>query len=118
MTMKFPFRSKGNALSDTVDALNALNTRLGASRNAFLAKKAERDHFEATLVKSSPGESNAEKVMNAKATSEWLNFHKILNRLEAEYEFFKLQFRVLELEYQAQYLEQKLDQGMIRKEDE
>lgn len=78
--------------------------------------KASKDHFEATLVKSSPGDSNAEKTVYAKATKEWAEFHKKLARLEAEYEFYKLQFKVLEMEYQAQYLSLKLDGGLIKKE--
>lgn len=104
-------------LQHIIAALGAKNIELGKARNNFLAKKAEKDHFEATLVKSSPGESNAEKVMQAKATGEWLEFHTRLNRLESEYEFIKLQFKILELEYQAQYVTLKLDAGLIKKQE-
>ncbi len=79
--------------------------------------KASKDHFEATLIKASPGDSNAEKVVNAKATVEWASFHKSLARLEAIYEFQKLKFSVLEKEWFSCQLELKLDQSLIRKQE-
>ena len=53
--------------------------------------------------------------MSAKSTNEWLAFHSALNRAEAEYEFVKFQLKILELEYQAQYLALKLDEKVIKK---
>lgn len=103
-------------LQHIIAALSAKNIELGRARNDFLAKKAEKDWFEAGIVKMSPGESNAEKTMNAKSQQEWLEFHKRLNRLEAEFEFIKFQLKILELEYQAQYLALKQDEGQIKKE--
>lgn len=107
---------KDHPLSHIISAINAKNTELGRARDSYLRVKAEKDHFEATFVKSSPGDSNAEKVMNAKTREEWMLFHRKLGRLESEYEFYKLQFKVLEYEYQAQYLCLKLDENLIKKE--
>lgn len=106
---------KDHALQHIIAALSAKNIELGKARDAYLSVKAEKDHFEATLVKQAPGDSNAEKVMNAKACEGWMLFHRKLGRLESEYEFYKLQFKVLELEYQAQYLSLKLDAGLIKR---
>lgn len=91
------------------------NIELGKARNAYLLLKAEKDHFEAKLVKFSPGESNAERVNNAKADPKWLEFHLKLNRSESEYEFIKLQMKILEMEYYAQLNEFKLDGSIIKK---
>jgi|ERR1043165_2163588 hypothetical protein len=102
-------------LSHVLSALDGMNKRLGKARNEFLAMKAMKDHFEATLVKSSPGESNAEKVVNAKADPRWQDFHEVLNRYEAEYEYLRVQFSILEKEYQAQYLELKLNDTAIKR---
>jgi len=108
---------KEHALSDIIRALHTKNTDLGIIRNSFLSFKAEKEHMDASLIKLSSGDSNAEKTMNAKATKEWADFHKKLSRLEAEYEFRKLEFKVLEYEYQARYLQMKLDGGLINKQE-
>jgi hypothetical protein len=76
------------------------------------------DHFEATLMMSVEGKSQAEREMKAMASKEWLEFHKALARLEAIYEFQKLKFSVLEKEYFAQHQQLSLDQGLIKKEQE
>lgn len=107
---------KQHPLQHIISALSAKNIELGRARNAFLAQKAEKDHYEAWLIREAPGSSNAEKVMQAKANTSWLRFHQVLNRLEAEYEFIKFQLKILELEYQAQYLALKQDEGLIKKE--
>lgn len=114
---KMKFHSE-HPLSHIISALSTKNIELGKARNAFLLLKAEKDNFEANLVKFSPGESNAERVNNAKAKEEWLAFHIKLNRAEAEYEFIKLQFRILECEFQSQYLTLKLDDKAIRRGQE
>lgn len=103
-------------LSHIIAALGAKNIELGRARNNFLSLKAEKDHFEATLIKGALGESNAEKTMLAKANESWMTFHKALNRFEAEFEFIKFQLKILELEYQAQYLALKQDEASIKKE--
>ncbi len=73
--------------------------------------------MESTLVKSAPGESNAEKSMNAKSTPEWLAFHKSLNRKEAVYEFERLKFSILEKEWFSVNAELKADTSLIRKQE-
>lgn len=107
---------KSHPQSEVISHLNTLNDQLGAARNAFLLKDAEKDHFEATLIIEAVGKSNAERVIQAQARIEWLEFHKELARLEAAYEFLKLKFRVLEHEFQSQYLETKLNEELIKKQ--
>lgn len=97
--------------------LEAHNIRLGRARNDFFQAKAHKDHFEQCLVKAAPGESNAEKLMNAKADEEWLKFHKKLARLEAIYDFERLKFSLLEKEWFRCQLELKIDQSLIRKQE-
>lgn len=102
-------------LESHVDALSAQNDTLGKARNDYLAKEAERKHFEARLIKAAEGKSHVEKVVNAQATSEWAQFQKELARLEAIFEFQKLKYDVLDKEYQAAYLQLKLDGPLIKK---
>lgn len=104
-----------HALADIVDKLDAQNTVLGKARDAYLSKEAMRKHFEATLIKAADGKSHAERMVNAQADEQWLAFAKDLARLEAIFEFQKLKYEVLDKEYQALYLEHKLNAGVIRK---
>lgn len=103
-------------LSDILGLLDKQKDVLSQARDKHLAKEAERKHFEAVLIKTALGKSHAEKVINAQAEADWLTFHKELARLEAIFEFHKLKFEVLDKEFQARYLEAKLDQGMIKKQ--
>lgn len=103
-------------LESQVDALSKQNDTLGKARNAFLAKEASRKHFEATLVRAAEGKSHAEKLVNAQARLEWLEFQTALARLEAVFEFQKLKYDVLDKEYQAAYLQLKLDGPLIKKQ--
>jgi hypothetical protein len=107
-----------HALADQIDTLSKQNDVLGIARNAYLAKEAERKHFEATLIVAAVGKSHAEKTVNAQATSDWLEFHKDLARLEAVFEFqkFKFKFEILDKEFQAAYLQLKQDAPVIRKQ--
>lgn len=107
---------KQHPLHHIIAALSAKNIELGKARNKYLSIKAEKDHFEATLIQGSSGDSNAERVVNAKTAPGWLGFHKDLNRAEAEYEFYKLQFKILEMEYFAQRQELDLNGSLIKKE--
>lgn len=104
-----------HALTHILERLNKQNDTLGISRNAYLAKEAERKHFEATLIREAKGKSHAESVIIAQATGEWLEFAVALARLEAEYEFQRLKFDVLDKEYMALYLEAKLNATLIGK---
>lgn len=80
---------------------------VGRARNSYLAKEAERKHFESTLIQAAEGKSQAEKLMNAQAKPEWLVFAKTLARLESVFEFEKFKLSILDKEYMAQYLELK-----------
>lgn len=104
-----------HALTDIIAALTKQNDTLGAARNSYLSKEAERKHFEATLVAAAQGKSHAERVINAQATEDWVQFAKELARLEAVFEFQKLKYDVLDKEFQALYLEAKLNAPLIRK---
>jgi hypothetical protein len=103
-------------LEREVDNLERLNITLGKARNEFLLKEAERKHFESVLIKAAEGKSHAEKVVNAQSTKEWLKFHKELARLKAVLEFRELEYDVLDKEYQAAYLQGKLDGKIISKQ--
>lgn len=103
-------------LESEVDALTHQNDQLGIARNDYLAREAERKHFEATLIAKAEGKSHAERVVNAQATQEWLKFHKELARAEAVYEFQKLKYDVLDKEFQAAYLQLKMDGPLIKKQ--
>ena len=102
-------------LESIMAMLNEQKDELGRARNAYLAKKAMKRNLEARLKQAAVGKSAAEKSMNADATDEWLHFEQDLARLEAIYEFQKDKFEVMEKEYQAQYLELKDNERMIRK---
>jgi len=106
---------KEHFLSGVIKALSQKNVDLGKARDRYLALKASKDHLEASLVKDQCGSSQAERVTMAKASEAWIRFHERLARAESEYEFYKLQYKILELEFQAQYLTAKLDQELIKK---
>jgi uracil-DNA glycosylase len=105
-----------HALEEIVNILNEQTVAVGIARAAYFAKKAEKRNLEARLKKAALGRSQAEKVMLADATDEWLQFEKRLNRLEAEYDFQRDKLEVLNKEYQAQYLEIKDHERAIRKQ--
>lgn len=104
-----------NPLNGLIDAMEAQNDALGKARNKFLTKESERKHFEAVLIRKAQGKSHAEKSINAQATSEWLEFHRELARLEAIFEFQKLKFEILDKEFLANYLTIKTDGPLVRK---
>ncbi len=104
-----------HAQSDIISILHTLNDQLGVARNSYLRKEAEKDHFEAVMISQSAGKSVAERVINAKAKVEWNQFQIELARLEAVYEFMRMKFRVVENEYQSQYLETKLNDGLTKR---
>ncbi len=104
-------------LKRIIEMLNKQNDILGKARFAYLDMEAERKHFEASLVSKfyEFGGSHASKTTNAQASPEWLAFHKKLARLEAEYEFQKLKFSILDKEYLAVHLTLKLDAQTIQR---
>lgn len=96
-------------LDQATENLHLQNKVVGKARDLFLVKEAERKHFEASLIQGSKGSSHAERTINAQATSDWLEFHKALARLESLYEFEKFKLLILDKEYFAQYQQLKMD---------
>lgn len=94
-------------LDAVIESLSEQNVVVGRARNAYLAKESERKTFESRLIQTAEGKSQAEKLMNAQATNDWLEFAQKLARLESVYEFEKFKLTILDREYQAQYLEIK-----------
>lgn len=105
-----------HSLSPILSVLEAQGKVLAKARHAYLLKEAERRHHEATLIKASEGKSTAEKTISAQATKEWLVFHQELARTESLYEFQRLKYSVLEKEFQAIYLELKIDSESIKRQ--
>ncbi len=105
-----------NALSVFTQTLETQNAVLGKARNAYLLKEAERKHFEAVLIRKAEGKSHAERLVNAQSTEAWVNFQKDLARLEAVFEFQKLKYEILDKNWQAEYLGQKLDGSTIKRQ--
>lgn len=103
-------------LSDILDTLHKQSVVLGRARDKYLEMESERHHYEAQVILKAPGSSMAERKVQAEATEEWLLFHRALARLESVYEFQKFKAKILELEYQAQYLQLKMDGSLIKKE--
>ncbi len=91
------------------------NDVLGVARFKYLDMEAERKHFEATIISGLGGVSHAARTAAAQAMQPWLDFHKKLARLEAEYEFQKLKYEVLGKEFLAVHLTLKLDHDTIKK---
>jgi preprotein translocase subunit Sec63 len=104
------------ALSARLNNLTAQNGKLRDARNAYLLKEAERKHFEARIVKNSVGKSHAEKMINAQATVEWLNFQKELAVFEGAYEFEKLKYEILNMAWTSEYGTYKIEEGLIKKQ--
>ena len=106
-----------NPLEPLLANLDKLNDSLGRKRAEYLALEAERKHKEALLIQEAPGKSHAEKVTNAQSNPEWPLFQLKLARAEAEYEFYRLKFSIMEKSWQSAYLILKLDGSLIRKQD-
>lgn len=102
-------------LDAVIESLSEQNVVVGRARHAYLAKESERKTFEARLTQTAEGKSQAEKLMNAQATEEWLEFHKALARLDAVYEFEKFKLDILDKEFMAQYLELKDNAQIVRR---
>lgn len=106
-------------LKRIIDALYKQNDVLGIARNAYLAKEAERKHFEANLINSSDNASllasHAAKTTSAQGSQAWLEFHTRLARLEAEFKFQEFKMEILNKEYLAVHLSLKLDHETLKK---
>lgn len=111
--MKFEKRS--NPLDPYTQMLQAHAIVLGRARDAYLAKEAERKHFESKLIRYAEGKSNADRMVAAQSTDAWLVFHKELARLESVFEFQKLKYEILDKEWLAQYSTLKLDEKLIKR---
>lgn len=73
------------------------------ANDAYLLKEAQRKSIEARLVKTAEGKSQAEKLVNAQSTEEWLTFHLELAKLEGERDFQRLRYELLDKAYLAEY---------------
>lgn len=102
-------------LDAVIEALSEQNVVVGRARNAYLAKESERKTFESRLIQTAEGKSQAEKLMNAQATSDWLEFAQKLARLESVYEFEKFKLNILDKEFMASYLELKDNAAIVRR---
>ena len=114
------FKSPKPSLSPLQQALanlDALNDALGRSRNDYLIQESSRKHFEAKLILAAQGKSHAERLVNAQASNEWIDFSQDLARAESKYEHLKLKFQILEKTWLSVHLETKLDQGVIHKQE-
>lgn len=81
-----------------------MSDALAMAKYLYLMREAERKHVEATLIKESQGSSQAEKLVNAQATSQWVGFHKELAELEARYHWHVLKLDVIQSQLQIEYL--------------
>lgn len=106
-----------NPLGGLLDMLDKQNMVLGEARARYLSLEAPRKHEEAKLIKRAPGKSHAEKMTNAQAEPEWAELQLNVSKAEAEYEFEKLKFSILEKSWQSSYLDLKLDGSVIKKQD-
>ena len=97
--------------------LDKQNETLARAHLKYLSMEAERKHFEATLKTKMPGKSSVEKTTLTEASPDWLKFQQELAKLEAIYEFQRLKFSILERSWQSAYLEAKLNESLIRKQE-
>lgn len=103
-------------LNEVIKALRAQNKNTALSRFNYLSKEAERKHYEATLTLGASADSHNAKVTLAQSSKEWLEFHRELAKLESRYQFELMKLKILELEFQAQYLSIKQDGKDIGRE--
>jgi hypothetical protein len=105
-----------SGLKDALNRLSEQNRVTALSRYSYLAKEAERKHYEATAILGAQGKSHAEKVTLAQSTKGWLDFHADLAKVESRYQFELFKLKILELEFQSLYLEAKQDGRDISRE--
>jgi hypothetical protein len=103
-------------LATRLNNLNEQNEKLSEARGNYLLKEVERKHFEARMITAAAGKSHAERTTAAQATQEWLTFQQELAGLEAEFEFQKLRYDILDKAYLAEYLSAKLDADTIKRQ--
>lgn len=106
-----------NPLHSLLGSLSTQNETLAKARLSYMLKKASEDTFEASLIVRAEGKSMAEKTVNAHSQPEWECFSQDLARLESNYDFERLKFSVLEKAWQSEYLEAKLNESVIRKQE-
>lgn len=99
-----------------MDMIEKQTDTVGIARNAFLAKEAEFEAFEAAFQPLSIDEPENQRKRRAKATAEWSDLRKELARAKSVYEFRKDELSVMNKEYQAQYLELKDHEGFLKKQ--
>lgn len=67
------------------------------------------------MVGMASGKSHAERLVSAQATESWKNQSLSIARLEAEYEFEKLKYQVMDKEFLAIHLSLKLNEQTIKR---
>lgn len=105
-----------NTLSELIEELEARVECLNKARGLFLKHEAITERGEALLISQAQGSSNAEKVMNAKASNEWNQIQLDYRKAQWLYENEKSKFSVLEKKWQTAYLDAKLNERVIKKE--
>lgn len=79
-------------------------------------KDAFRKTFEARLIQSAGGKSQAEKTVNAQATKDWELFHRELIDLKKIAENERLKFELMDKEWLRVYANNKLDGHLMRRQ--
>lgn len=108
-------------LQHCLNRLNIQNETLAKVREAYLLKEAQRKHFEATLINLNPigynlkPKSYSDRLADAHSSKDYLDFMTELAKLEAELEFQKLKYFILDKEFLAQHLSLKVDSEVIRR---
>lgn len=103
-------------LAERLNALNEQNDRLKAVEAQYLALEANRKSLLGKLISQQPGKSFAEREMQAYASAEWIDFAKGLADVEADYEFEKRRYDILDKAYLADHLSAKLDGETIKRQ--
>jgi len=102
-------------LAERLNALTKQNEVLRDARLAYLLKEGSRKSFESRLVRAADGRSHAEKLTNAQATEEWEAFQVELAQLEADFDFQRLKYEVLDKAYLAEHATYKIEDGLIKR---
>lgn len=96
-------------LREMVDLLNRHAEVTARAYYAYLRAKIQKEHDISILVESMQGKSQAEKVSLAHGTNKWLEINDAFNKADARFDLERRKYEVLKFEFQARYLEIKLD---------
>lgn len=102
-------------LEGLIAKLHIQNDVLGFVREKHLELQSTRKHYESKLVSMAQGKSHAERQTFAYASEAYRELMAGISKVEADYEFEKLKFSILEKEFQATYLSLKMNEETLRK---